>query len=120
MTKTENLPPHSLGLWGDGDEVAAIRDVERRFDVQLDYSDARNWVTVGDVFTALQRALPAEEAKGAGTWLVFAEAISAETGVNPTKVSPQTVLLGAKHFSWRVSVAVAVVAGLVLALIFHS
>ena len=116
MTPAENLPPHSLGLWGDGDEIAAIRDVECRFAVQLDYSDARNWVTAGDVFAALQRALPVAQAQA---WRIFAEAISAETGVDPAEVKASTALLGTRRFSWKLSIVVAVVAGLVLALILH-
>ena len=41
-------------------EVAAIQGVERRFGVKLDYSHARDWVTVGDVFSLLREELPAE------------------------------------------------------------
>ena len=119
MIPPENLPPNSLGLWGDGDEIAAIRDVEHRFGVQLDYADARNWVTAGNVFAAVQRALPAEQAEAAEAWSMFAEAISAETGVDPTTVKPETLLLGTGRFRWRLSLIVAAVAGLVLALILR-
>lgn len=52
----QNLPPATLGLWGDGDEIAAIEEVEERFGVKLDTSTAASWLTVGDVFAALQRA----------------------------------------------------------------
>jgi len=117
---SENLPPNSLGLWGDGDEIAAIHDVERCFEVQLDYSEADNWVTAGNIFAALQRALPTEQAQASGTWTKFTESISAESGIDPTTVKPETLLLGTRRFGWRLSFVVAAVAGLVLALIHHS
>jgi len=117
---SENLPPNSLRLWGDGDEIAAIHDVERCFEVQLDYSDAPNWVTAGNVFAALQRALPTEQTQAAGTWSKFAEAISAEAGVDPAAVKPEKLLLGTRRFGWRLSLVLAAVAGLVVALILHS
>ena len=110
MTRGQNLPPHSLGLGGDGDEIDAVREVERRFGVQLDYSDAHTWSTAGDVFTALRRALPAEQANAPQTWSTFADAISAETGVDPTKVEPRTLLLGTSGFDWRLATAGALVA----------
>lgn len=119
MASAENLPPHSLGLCGDGDEIDAIREVERRFAVKLDYSDACNWVTVGNVYAAFQQAMLASQAEDVDTWPSFAEAICAETGVDPTKVEPSTVLLGTGRFSWRLCIAVAVVAGLITALILH-
>ena len=119
MAPAENSPPYTLGLWGDGDEAAAIRDVERRFNVSLVYSDARHWVTVGDVFIAVQRELPPAQAEAAETWSIFAEAIAAETGVDPIKLKPQTVLLGKKRVGWWLSLLVAAMASLMLALILH-
>jgi len=93
MAPAGNLPPISLGLGGDGDEVDAIGDVERRFGVTLDYSQADGWRTVGDVFGALQQALPAETAQTSQTWPIFTQAISAETGVDPLLVTKDTLLL---------------------------
>ncbi|SDD62144.1 hypothetical protein SAMN05444678_11763 [Sphingomonas sp. YR710] len=106
MATADNLPPKSLGLGGDGDEIAAISEVERRFGVRLDYSDARHWKTAGDVFAALQQALSSEQAEAVETWPLFAEAISGETGVDPTKVTADTLLLGKGRFDWRVLVVV--------------
>jgi hypothetical protein len=120
MSRTQNLPPRSLGLGGDGDEIAALREVERRFGVQLDYSDTRTWLTAGDVFAALRRALPVQEAGAAETWPMFAEAISAETGVDPTKVEPQTLLLGTDRFDWRLATAIAVIAALGSVFLFQA
>ena len=39
--------PKSVGLGGDGDEIAAIDDVERAFGVKLDYADVSRWLTAG-------------------------------------------------------------------------
>jgi hypothetical protein len=117
MAIAENIPPVSLGLGGDGDEVAAIKEVERRFGVQLDYSDSQGWTTVGDVFAALQRALPAERAAARDTWTHFAEAISFETGVDSSQVTTATLLLGQHRFSGRLLVVVAILIGLTFAIV---
>lgn len=83
----------TLGLGGDGDEIHAIDDVEARFGVRLDYRDAYNWNTAGDVFSALLREVPADMDREAA-WPEFAEAISQETDVDPDRVAPATRLLG--------------------------
>jgi hypothetical protein len=114
----ENVPPHSLGLGGDGDEIDAIREVERRFGVVLDYADASSWKTAGDVFAALKRALPPEHSPDDDTWRRFAEAISAETGVDPTKVTADTLLLGTRRFSWRLLFCAILVCAVALAVSF--
>ena len=119
MTAKDIEPPTSLGLRGDGDEIAAIRDVECRFDVELDYADASNWRTVGDVFQALRKTLPKNEAEDGEIWATFVEAISAETGVDPTKVEAETLLLGSGRFSWRLAIIVAAAVGTVLAIMFN-
>ena len=115
MAIAENHPPRSLGLGGDGDEIAAVGEVEQSFGVRLDYSDPRSWATAGDVFAALQRALPAEQAAAQDTWARFAAAISSETGVDPSRVTHETLLLGQHRFDRRVLVVVAILIGLVLA-----
>lgn len=119
MTIAENYPPHSLGLDGDGDEIAAIKEVELCFGVQLDYSSSQSWTSAGDVFAALQRALPAERAKAHDTWTRFAEAISSETGVEPSRVTHETLLLGQHRFDRRVLLVVAIVIGVTLAVVQH-
>lgn len=35
--------------------MAAIEEVERRFGVRFDYSDARNWTAASEVFVALRQ-----------------------------------------------------------------
>jgi hypothetical protein len=52
MTSIASSPLDTLGLGGDGDEIAAITEVERQFDVRLDYSTAGDWRTVGRVCSA--------------------------------------------------------------------
>ena len=61
-------PRRPLAFWGDGDEIAAIEEVEERFGVKLDTSTAASWLRFGDVFAALQRALPPNEEQTAETW----------------------------------------------------
>lgn len=115
MPNAGNRPPLSLGLGGDGDEIAAIKEVERCFGVLLDYSDSESWMTAGDVFAALQRALPADKAAAHDTWARFVEAISSETGVDPSRVTHETLLLSQHRFDSRILLAVAILTGLMVA-----
>lgn len=117
MGSPQNQLPATLGLSGDGHEIAAIEEVEKRFGVKLDTSTAASWLTVGDVFAALQRALSPCEDQTSETWLMFATAISVETGVDPLHMQPTTLLLGTRRFGWRVSLVVAALSGLIFALI---
>lgn len=119
MAIAENNPPISLGLGGDGDEIAAISEVEHRFGVRLDYSNSQSWRTVGDVFAALQQALPADRAEGGDTWRPFTEAISFETGVDPSRVTQETLLLGQHRFDRRSLLVVAVLIGVAFAVVRH-
>ena len=93
---SEKLP--HLGLGGDGDEIGAITQVEQAFGVTLDYSDAGNWSTVGDVYAALLRELSAEEAGRPDVWDRFAKAISHEIGLNPANVGLETGMLAEDGF----------------------
>lgn len=116
MVSVPDLPPCSLGLGGDGDEIAAIREVERRFGVSLDYSDAHRWRTVGDVFSALQQALPAERTTAGDTWSNFRETISQETDVDPSGVTQATLLLRQSRFDWRILFVVSCLMGVAYAI----
>lgn len=89
-----NAPAHhSVGLGGDGDEISAIREVEEEFGVRLDYADARNWSTAGDVYAALRRALPADESDKPDVWDRFANALCRETGVRASTLTFESELL---------------------------
>ena len=85
--------PQNVGLGGDGDEIAAIREVEEEFGVTLDYSDAHNWATVADVYAALLDQLSVEEAVQPGVWNRFSEAICRETGISPSSISLESGLI---------------------------
>jgi hypothetical protein len=93
-------PPVSVGLGGDGDEIAAMQDVEAAFGVRLDDSDASNWLTAGDVYRALRRALPADEAAKPDLWDRFAEALTRETGVDPKSIRAESTLLAPESRLW--------------------
>jgi len=86
-------PPLSVGLGGDGDEIAAIQDVEKAFGVMLDGADAPGWHTAGDVYASLRKMLPAEEAARPDAWDRFASALAQETGVDPQAITPESPLL---------------------------
>ena len=92
-----SAPPEmleSLGLGGDGDEVDAIERVEAAFGVRLDVTDAVRWVTVGEVYSSLLRALSPERRNSPEIWPIFAHAMAEETGADPARVGPATRLLG--------------------------
>jgi hypothetical protein len=86
-------PAKSVGLGGDGDEIAAINDVERTFGVKLDYADAPRWFAAGDVFKSLRKSLPIEERDSSDLWERFAVALCGETGVNPNDIDQDSPLL---------------------------
>jgi hypothetical protein len=88
-----NVPPKSVGLGGDGDEIFAIEEVERAFGVTLDKGDAQHWLTAGDLFLSLCKALPAEVRDDGDTWVRFTEALAVETGVDPTAIERDSLLL---------------------------
>lgn len=120
MARSTNRPLTSLGLGGDGDEIAAIAEVERRFGVTLNYAQSAQWMTAGDVFSALKTALPPDRRVAPNAWSTFAEAISQETGVDGSAVTPETLLLGKARFDWRIAIGVACGVGIALALAHHS
>lgn len=92
--------PVSVGLGTDGDEIAAIDEVEAVFAVTLDYADAPNWQTAGDVFRSLLNVLPTDIANAPDTWDRFATALTHETGVDPATITPDSPLLD-EALPWR-------------------
>jgi hypothetical protein len=89
----EEAPCQSVELVGDGDEIAAIEEVEREFGVALPDEDAPHWRTAGDLFASLLEALPPEAAADPATWERFARALCWETGVDPLLISEASPLL---------------------------
>lgn len=96
----DEYKPASVGLGGDGDEIAAIDEVEAVFGVTLDYADAPTWETAGDVFRTLQNSLPADIANAPDTWDRFATALTHETGIDPATITPDSPLLD-EALPWR-------------------
>lgn len=99
----------SVGLSGDGDEIAAMRDVEAAFDVKLDTSKAPNWHTAGDVYRALLQVLPADQADQPDLWHRFALALTRETGIDPKTIRAESPLLTESRFWGFVSTLNAMV-----------
>ncbi|MDB5708596.1 MAG: hypothetical protein JWL96_666 [Sphingomonas bacterium] len=108
----------SLGLIGDGDEISAIRDVERCFGVTLDHSEASGWRTVGNVYSALEAALPADRRTAPDNWTRFTQAISDETGIDPTNIGRDTLLLatGGRR-RWHIILAIVVIGAVAAAIL---
>lgn len=88
-----NADHGNIGLGGDGDEISAIEEVENDFGVRLDYSDAAQWSTVGDVYAALLEQLSSEEAKRTDVWDRFSLAICRETGISPSSIGLESGLI---------------------------
>jgi hypothetical protein len=89
----EGEPPCCVGLVGDGDDIAAIENVEEAFGVTLDDQDAPLWSTAGDVFASLLKALPPDAATDVATWERFARALASETGIDPSVITKNSPLL---------------------------
>jgi hypothetical protein len=98
-----NVPPKSVGLGGDGDEIFAIEEVERAFGATLDKGDAEHWLTAGDLFLSLCKAFPAEVRDDSDTWVRFTEALAKATGVDPTALERDSPLL--EHSLFWVQIA---------------
>ena len=100
--------PVSVGLGGDGDEIAAIDDIEHAFGVKLDYDDAPTWITAGDVFKSLQKKLPKAQCNRDETWAQFVACICDSTGVDPNLIEPTSPLLSESRFWPHVADASAI------------
>jgi hypothetical protein len=90
----ETVVLERLGLGGDGDEIEAIEDIERNFDVKIDTSEAVKWRTVGDVYDALLIALPDYVKAQPTTWRRFCRALCQVTADDPDTVGRDTILIG--------------------------
>jgi hypothetical protein len=101
--------PNTVGLGGDGDEIAAIDGVERAFSVQLDKADAPEWHTAGDVFASLLKALPADLRSDDGLWQRFTEVLADQTGADPKAIERDSPLLSQSRLWVHVANASALV-----------
>ncbi|MBT2187359.1 hypothetical protein [Sphingobium nicotianae] len=114
MSETESDILPTLGLGGDGDEIDAVRDVERALGVEIDCSNAEMSRTVGDVYDAAKAALPDDQRNASDLWSRFATAISYQTDVDPTRLAPETLLLADRKPRWPMML-VAIGIGLAIA-----
>jgi hypothetical protein len=96
----EAAPPYSVGLVGDGDDVAAIENVEEAFGVTLDDQDAPKWLTAGDLFASLLTVLPPHASGDVSIWKRFAAALALETGVDPEQITRDSPLMLPDKGTW--------------------
>jgi hypothetical protein len=87
------LQLETIGFGGDGDQVDAFLAVERHFGVDIDDTDAAQWRTAGDVFSALLDAMPADQRRNPENWSDFAAVMCEETGADASRVGSDTLLL---------------------------
>ncbi|WP_447728745.1 hypothetical protein [Sphingomonas koreensis] len=92
--------PATLGLASNSDEIAAIDEVEAEFGVTIDYADAPQWRTAGDVFGSLLTQLPAGQANDPEIWERFVRALSQTTDVDPEAITRDTPLADEVQ-AWR-------------------
>jgi hypothetical protein len=111
-------PPFFVGLVGDGDEIAAIEDVEQAFGVTFDRQDGQAWRTAGDVFVSLLELLPPDAAGDVAIWERFTTALALETGVDPRRITTDSpLLLPDKGFGGHLKEALFITAVLWLAML---
>lgn len=94
MPGDDKQPLETIGLGGDGDELDSVAAVETHFGISLDDADAPRWVTAGDLFRSLLKALPPDHGTKDDPWPRFARILCEETGADPERVGPDTLLLG--------------------------
>ena len=77
----------------DAPQIGHLRAVEKEFGVNLDYTDAGDWTTVGDVYEALRGQLPQSDPGEPDIWDRFRLAISCDTGIPCSELKPHTGLV---------------------------
>ena len=85
-------PLTNLGLWGDLDEVDAIRDAFGAIGLIPPWDDAPTWVAVGDIWKSVRRIAP-ELTESSQAWDAFRQGIARQTGVDWTGISETTAIL---------------------------
>lgn len=121
-----DVVPTTLGLASNRDEFAVIEELESEFGVTIDYADAPQWRTVGDLFAALRAQLPAEHANVPDNWERFVGALVEATDVDAETITPEMPLAdeaqawrGLNSLSWMllflaVGMALVVILGAVI------
>ena len=82
-----------LGLLGDGDEVAALRHVEKEFGLRIYPGKTEHCFTCGDLFDVVVAAMPPSAPGDATIWERFCRALCLETGDRPDLVRRETILI---------------------------
>ncbi len=95
-----DVTPAALGLASNSDEFAVIEELEAEFGVTIDYTDAPQWRTVGDLFAALLARLPAGRTNDPDVWQRFVCALSQTTDVDVETITPQMPLADEAQ-AWR-------------------
>lgn len=90
----------TLGLASNSDEFAVIEEIESEFGVTIDYADAPQWRTVGDLFAALLARLPAGQANDPDTWDRFVGTLTTATDVDVETITPEMPLADEAQ-AWR-------------------
>ena len=84
-------PLRTIGLWGDGDELDAVQDAERRLGFKLPVEEAPNWLTVGDIYDSVMRHNPGADARR--TWRKLVVGLCVAVGADPRRVAKETTLI---------------------------
>jgi len=92
--------PATLGLDSNGDEFSAIEEIEAEFGVTIDYADAPQWRTAGDLFRSLLARLPAGQAHDPEIWDRFVRALAQIADTEPETITPETPLADEVQ-AWR-------------------
>jgi hypothetical protein len=58
--------PNTLGLWGDGDDIDLIVDIEQSFGLAFPHDEILEWDTVGDIYNDLKSRLNTGNRRAAG------------------------------------------------------
>lgn len=74
--------------------------MEAEFGVTIDYAEAPQWRTAGDLFQSLLAQLPAGQANDPEIWERFARALSQATDTDSETILPETPLADEVQ-AWR-------------------
>ena len=92
-------PLSALSLVGDGDEMDAVKLLEKRLNISFDSTVGSKWVTVGDVYRDALKLAP-EPQTHRRTWVTLCAAFCFYQVDDPRRVRPETVLIGSGIPVW--------------------